>query len=89
MNTSPTGVVAPPLPRARRRTDSQPWHRQFWPWFLIALPAISVIFSFATLYIAVSGADEVVPHEGDSASYAAPHEPGHGVAAAEPEHGGP
>lgn len=84
MNTSPTGIVAPPLSRTRARTDSKPWYRQFWPWFLIALPAISVIFSFATLYIAVSGADEVIAHEGDSSSYAAPEEPGGEAAAAVP-----
>jgi hypothetical protein len=75
MGISPTSIVAPPLSRTRVRTDSRSWYRQFWPWFLIALPAISVVFSFATLYIAVSGADEVVPHEGDSSSYAAPRAP--------------
>lgn len=92
MNTSPTGIVPPPRSRARVRTDSKPWQRQFWPWFLIALPAISVVFSFATLYIAVSGADEVLPHEGDSSSYSAPEEPGHDSAAAapgDPDHGVP
>jgi len=87
MNTSPTGtspsvIVAPSFSRTRLRTDSKPWHRQFWPWFLIALPAISVVFSFATLYIAVSGADEVVPHEGDSTSYSAPRESGQADAVA-------
>jgi len=84
MNTSSTGIVAPPLPRVRLRTDSRPWHRQFWPWFLIALPAISVVFSFATLYIAVSGADEVIPHEGDSSSFSAPEQPQHEAVAAAP-----
>lgn len=79
MKTSSTGIVAPALPRARLRTDSKPWHRQFWPWFLIALPAISVVFSFATLYIAVSGADEVIPHEGDSSSFSAPEQPERGT----------
>jgi hypothetical protein len=75
--------VAPPLPsRARLRTDSKPWYRQFWPWFLIALPASSVAFGFATLFIAVRHADTVVPHEGDSGSYAVPREPArHGEAA--------
>lgn len=53
-----------------------PWYRQFWPWFLIALPAVSVVFSFATLYIAVSGADEVLPHEGQFNSFTAPEPTG-------------
>lgn len=54
------------------RSDSKPWYRQFWPWFLIALPLSSVVMSFATLYVAIDGADEVLPHEGDSTSYSAP-----------------
>lgn len=45
---------------ARARTDTKPWYRQFWPWFLIALPATAVVASFATLAIAIRNADEVV-----------------------------
>lgn len=67
-----TTVTAPLQGRSRLRTDSRPWYRQFWPWFLILLPATSVVFSFATLYIALRDADEVLPHEGDSTSYSAP-----------------
>lgn len=37
-----------------------PWYRQFWPWFLIGVPAISVVFSVATLVVAVRNADSVV-----------------------------
>lgn len=40
--------------------SSTPWYRQFWPWFLIALPAISVVFSMATLVVAVRNADSLV-----------------------------
>ncbi|MBD1556839.1 hypothetical protein HC752_07805 [Vibrio sp. S9_S30] len=29
----------------------QPWYKQFWPWFLIALPATVVVASFVTLGI--------------------------------------
>ena len=31
-----------------------PWYRQFWPWFIIALPTSAVIASFISLWLAVS-----------------------------------
>jgi hypothetical protein len=37
-----------------------PWYRQFWPWFIIALPAAAVIASLFTLYLAVSNPDYLV-----------------------------
>lgn len=37
-----------------------PWYRQFWPWFLIALPATAVIASIATLIIAMKNPDGLV-----------------------------
>ena len=37
-----------------------PWYRQFWPWFIIALPASAVVASFITLWIAISNPDQVV-----------------------------
>lgn len=40
--------------------DSKPWYKQFWPWFLIALPASSVIAGVTTLIIAINNADSVV-----------------------------
>ena len=40
--------------------DTKPWFRQFWPWFLIALPASVVVAGFATLYIANRHADDLV-----------------------------
>jgi len=42
------------------REDEKPWFRQFWPWFLIALPGSVVIASFVTLYIANRHADDLV-----------------------------
>ena len=40
--------------------DTQPWYRQFWPWFLILLPATVVVASLYTMYLASSGADDLV-----------------------------
>lgn len=37
-----------------------PWYRQFWPWFLIALPASVVVASFNFMYIAFHHADDLV-----------------------------
>ena len=45
---------------ATNPTDIRPWYRQFWPWFLIALPGTVVIASLVTVYIAVNNADPVV-----------------------------
>lgn len=40
--------------------QAKPWYRQFWPWFIIALPATVVVASFITLWIAVSNPDYLV-----------------------------
>ena len=40
--------------------DTKPWYKQFWPWFVIALPATAVVASLTTMWIAVSGADSMV-----------------------------
>lgn len=37
-----------------------PWYRQFWPWFIIALPASAVVAGFITLWLAVSNPDHLV-----------------------------
>lgn len=37
-----------------------PWYRQFWPWFLIALPASSVVGGIATLLVALHDPDGLV-----------------------------
>jgi hypothetical protein len=48
------------VPPGRRREDTEPWYRQFWPWFLIALPGSVVIAGFTTLYIANRYSDDLV-----------------------------
>lgn len=40
--------------------DTQPWHRQFWPWFLIALPASVVVAGLSMVYVANRHADDLV-----------------------------
>ena len=40
-----------------------PWYRQFWPWFIIALPMTAVIASFITLWLAISHPDHLVVEE--------------------------
>lgn len=37
-----------------------PWYRQFWPWFIIALPLTAVIAGIATLIIAAQDPDGLV-----------------------------
>ena len=43
-----------------KREDTQPWYRQFWPWFIIALPAASVIGGLTTLWISLQTTDSLV-----------------------------
>lgn len=45
------------------QVDSQippPWYRQFWPWYLMALPASAVIAGLATVFIATVNRDNLV-----------------------------
>jgi uncharacterized protein len=44
----------------RPREDTAPWYRQFWPWFIIALPASAVVAGLTTLYIATINRDTLV-----------------------------
>lgn len=45
------------------REDSEPWFRQFWPWFLIMLPASVVVGGITMIVIANKGADDLVVDE--------------------------
>ena len=42
------------------REDSQPRYRQFWPWFLISIPACTVIAAMFTINLAVTSSDGLV-----------------------------
>lgn len=39
---------------------SKPWYRQFWPWFLIALPATSVVVGLTMLGVSIINQDSLV-----------------------------
>ncbi len=41
-------------------TAGEPWYRQFWPWFLLALPAAVVCASLYTLVLANRHGDQLV-----------------------------
>ncbi len=43
-----------------QREDIDPWYRQFWPWFIMALPATAVIAGFYTLWLAMQTTDSLV-----------------------------
>ncbi len=45
--------------------DTQPWYRQFWPWFIIALPASAVIAGLYTVWLALQTGDSLVVHSDD------------------------
>ena len=40
--------------------ESRPWYRQFWPWFLIAIPLFAVITGLLTVVIATVTSDGLV-----------------------------
>lgn len=44
----------------RETLDTEPWYKQFWPWFIIALPLSAVIAGITTVVIAYKNADSLV-----------------------------
>jgi hypothetical protein len=44
-------------------SDTKPWHQQFWPWFLIALPATVVVACFYTVYLALTNPLSIVKED--------------------------
>ncbi len=53
------------------REDEYPWYRQFWPWFIIALLASSVIAGLTTVWISLQTSDSLVVGSGDDAQVVA------------------
>lgn len=47
------------------REDTQPWYRQFWPWFVIAIPAASVVAGLTTVWISMQTTDSLVVQSDD------------------------
>ncbi|MDX1692997.1 MAG: FixH family protein [Ketobacteraceae bacterium] len=33
-------------------TDTKPWYKQFWPWFVLAIPGAAVVMGIALVYVA-------------------------------------
>lgn len=42
------------------REDILPWYKQFWPWFLISIPAATVVAGLVTFKIAATNPDTLV-----------------------------
>jgi hypothetical protein len=42
--------------------DELPWHRQFWPWFLVALLALSIAGSLVSAWLAVRYPEVILEH---------------------------
>ncbi len=52
------------LADTRNAQDTTPWFRQFWPWFVISIPAATVCACVVTITIAVTTADALVVEKG-------------------------
>ena len=44
----------------RQQLDNTPWYKQFWPWFILILPASVVVAGIATVIIAFQNQDSLV-----------------------------
>ena len=47
------------------REDASPWYRQFWPWFIMALPASAVVAGLFTVWLSMQTGDSLVVHSSD------------------------
>ncbi len=43
-----------------QQTDTTPWYKQFWPWFLIAIPMSSVVVGSIVFNFATDGTNSLV-----------------------------
>lgn len=41
-------------------SNNRPWYKQFWPWFLIAVPLMSMVLSFTMMNLAINTEDSLV-----------------------------
>ena len=53
-------------PMRIEETNTGPWYRHFWPWFLVGLLGISVVASLWTVNVAFSLGDLSLPAEANS-----------------------
>ncbi|MCG8671414.1 MAG: FixH family protein [Pseudomonadales bacterium] len=44
-------------------TDTKPWYKQFWFWFVIGIPACSVVMGLTLLYVATQNKVSIVKEE--------------------------
>jgi len=51
--------------------DTEPWYKQFWPWFIIALLASSVVAGLTTVWISLQTSDSLVIQSDDGTQAAA------------------
>lgn len=40
--------------------DTTPWFKQFWPWFLITIPAVTIVYCMIMIYVAVTSENSLV-----------------------------
>ncbi|MDH5190860.1 MAG: FixH family protein [Gammaproteobacteria bacterium] len=48
------------MPIKIANTDTKPWYKHFWPWFIIFFPFLAVVAGITTVIIAVKEADSLV-----------------------------
>ncbi|MCG8313425.1 MAG: FixH family protein [Pseudomonadales bacterium] len=44
-------------------TDTKPWYKQFWPWFVFAIPGSAVVMGISLLYVATQNEVSMVKEE--------------------------
>ncbi len=48
------------MPIKIKNTDTKPWYKHFWPWFIIFFPFVAVVAGLTTVVIAVKYEDSMV-----------------------------